>query len=114
MGSKSDLSIREVAELKDVHPNTVRAAIRRDPPDLPAVRSERGWRIERIDARKWEPNAPGRPVGGGLPAWQRPRHVVFFRLNDAQLAGLLAHSTIAGESPPAVALRLLSPYLTNA
>lgn len=53
------LDVADAAQLKGVHPHTVRAAIRSG--SLPARRLGRGFLIQRRDLERWAPRPVGRP-----------------------------------------------------
>ena len=59
--SEQLLSVPEAAALKDVHPHTIRAAIKDG--GLPARRLARGFLVHRRDLERWQPRAVGRPKG---------------------------------------------------
>ncbi len=55
------LSVPEAASLKEVHPHTIRAAVKSG--QVPARRLARGFLIHRRDLERWEPRSVGRPRG---------------------------------------------------
>ncbi len=101
------MSCDEVAKLRGVHVETVRAAIRRG--GLPATRDDthpRRWCVSVADAERWPVRGIGRPVGSShVPPRHRLTEQVLARLTPEE-RDVLRDRSLPGESPGRALVRL--------